>query len=144
MIPFPDRYDLLPATVPPSPVLDHLRRSDGPLLELPVRLPVVFLMLVAQTKAMYRSLFHDRPNLNGYTSYWPRGFQPRMQLADRLPDAGALAALRQQTGLAMVLVQLDLTPAARVPVWLALADDDTYPDLRLVARTETELLFRVQ
>jgi len=142
-IPFPDRYRLLPATVPDSPVLNHLRRSNGPLLELPARLPLVPLMLAAQTRAMYRSLFHPRPILNGYTSYWPRGFQPRMGLADRLPDADALTMLRQQTGLELVLVQLDLMPAARVPVWLDLADDDARSDLTLVARTPKELLFRV-
>src|SRR5262249_39807757 len=93
-------------------------------------------------RAMFRSIVHWRPLLNGYSSYWPSGFPERMAEAARPPDAGALDTLRTTTGLTSVLVDLDeLDPGARVR-WLALA---TTPEthLRLVARDEHALLFDV-
>jgi hypothetical protein len=54
---------------------------------------------------MYRSIDHWRPLLNGYASYHPRAFTRRMALALRLPDAGALDALRRDTGLRAVVVE---------------------------------------
>src|SRR5881397_77853 len=57
---------------------------------------------------MYRSTFHWRPLLNGYSSYYPAGFGERMTIADHLPDADALTTLRRETGLDAILVHLDL------------------------------------
>jgi hypothetical protein len=107
--------------------------------------------------------------LNGYASYWPTGFPQRLALACRLPDPEALAALRRETGLAMILVHLNalgdprparppykcppcvwvgppdpLTPVGSEEraLWLALADHGG-AGLQLVARDGDDLLFAV-
>lgn len=95
-----------------------------------------------QAQAQYRSIFHWRPILNGYASYFPRGFAERMALGERLPDAHALAELRRQTGLTQILVHTYLLPAARLHPWLAAAEQKAGP-LRLVARDGGSLLFSV-
>jgi hypothetical protein len=118
---------------------------------------------------MYRSIYHGRALLNGYSGYWPAGFEERMALARRLPDPAALALLARDTGLEMILVHLDdfgraerrlcqglerLPPAlaawcardfggAERSEWLALAAGTPRSDLRLVAREGQDLLFRV-
>jgi hypothetical protein len=56
---------------------------------------------------MYRSIFHWQPILNGYSGFWPAGFPERMRLVYQLPDSSAVAALRRETGLSMILVDLD-------------------------------------
>jgi hypothetical protein len=95
------------------------------------------------TRAMYRSIFHWRPILNGYSSYWPTGFAERMALTDRLPDARALAALVAQTGLAAVLVNTGERWPKR-DAWIALAAADGNDALRLVAREGDLVLFAVR
>jgi hypothetical protein len=120
-----------------------------------------------QARAMFRSIFHHRPILNGYGGYWPEGFPERMALARRLPDPGALGALRAATGLEMILVHPRLYGAverqlcrmlerrgltaercqedfgvAQRAAWRALATGDR-PDLRLVATEGDDLLFAV-
>ena len=90
---------------------------------------------------MYRSIRHWRPLLNGYSSYYPAGFPERMELAYRLPDADALAALRRETGLRTIIVHLnDLQPTERAR-WL------TQPPpagLQLVVSSWPDLLFAVR
>lgn len=103
------RYPLTPAISADSPLMARLREPGGPLLELPVGLARggdVFFDAPFQAQAMYRSILHRRPILNGYNGYWPAGFPERMVLARRLPDRAALVALRQETGLALVLVHV--------------------------------------
>ncbi len=90
---------------------------------------------------MYRSIFHWRPLLNGYASYWPRGFAERMELALRLPDPEKLAALRRETGLTTILVRTDQLAGGQ-RAWQRAADGG-HPNLELVARDGTELLFEV-
>jgi hypothetical protein len=52
--------------------------------------------------------------LNGYASYFPADFIERMKVAAHLPNASALAQLRQETGLELVWVHTDyLSPDAR-------------------------------
>jgi hypothetical protein len=91
---------------------------------------------------MYRSIFHWRPLLNGYSGYWPAGFRERMELATRLPDAAALEALRRETGLTTLLVHAGDVGPERRATWLALAERGI-PTLRLVARDGDDLLFAV-
>jgi hypothetical protein len=82
-----------------GPIDRWLSRPGGPLLELPVAggaIPHVW--------AMYRSIFHGRDLLNGYSGYWPTGFRWRMALACRLPDPQAVAELRRSTGVELILV----------------------------------------
>jgi hypothetical protein len=117
---------------------------------------------------MYKSIFHWRPLVNGYSSYWPERFPARMALARRLPDRAALAALREETGVDLVLVRLgdfglverelcdlfhraglrkepcpsDPGAVERAP-WLELAARGGRDDLRLIARDRDDLLFAV-
>jgi len=134
-----------------SSLLDAVRRTEGPLLELPVvgvpnELPDIrsrYQFAEAHARAMCRSIFHWRPILNGYSSYWPVGFPERMALAMQLPDPNALESLRRLSGLRSILVRLpELSPADQ-RTWLRLAESRDRPDLVLVARDQDELLFDV-
>jgi len=172
-----DSYRLDPAMTPKAPLIDILRAGMGPIIVLPVattrasagnRPPTDFAMPYYHIRAMYESIFHWRPLLNGYSSYWPAGFLERMATASRLPAPEAVASLRREAGLTMVLVHADdfgrfkresCDTAARLHVsqrscshtlgerergeWLALAGRGGREDLRLVARDGADLLFAV-
>src|SRR5262249_1497329 len=103
--PLPPAYPLRAAVRGDSTVLRVLRTSGGPTLELPIELSPLT-RAAHQAVAMYRSIFHWQPLVNGYASYWPRDFPELMTLATRLPDPQALHELRSRTGLRFVLVQL--------------------------------------
>ena len=122
--------------MPTSPLLAILRHPGGPLLELPAN------NIMQAAQAMYGSIFHWRPLLNGYASYWPEGFPERMALARRLPDADALATLRAETGLELILVHADWGEPKRA-AWLELAARGGREDVRLLARDGSDLLFIV-
>ena len=131
-----------------SPALQELRAIGGPTFEAP--LPRLRPMTAAaHAPAMYRSIFHWQPLLNGYSSYWPEGFAERMRTAARLPDATTLRALRQQTGLEFIIarideeVPIDASLAEERAAWLELAKRGGRPDLRLVAADDVVALFRV-
>jgi len=128
--------------------LQELGAPEGVVLELPLprQWPT---NPMAHAPAMYRSIFHWPPLLNGYGSYWPDGFEQRMRLAARLPDPEALDALRRETGLRFILARLtDQLPidaglaAERLP-WIDLARRGGRRDLRLVASDDSLALFRV-
>jgi hypothetical protein len=131
-----------------SPVLHVLRAVGGPTLEAPLP-PFKPTAAAAHAPAMYRSIYHWQPLLNGYSSYWPAGFAELMRLAAQLPDPAALRALRSRTGLAFILVRardqlpIDSQVAAQRGVWLDLARRGGRPDLQLVASDDDLLLFRV-
>jgi hypothetical protein len=147
-------FDVMPAAPSESPVVTALQRSDTPVLELPVT-PIgpnpharergVLNGVIAgqHAAAMYRSIFHWRPLLNGYSSYWPAGFPERVELAARLPDAAALRTLCEQTGLGAVLVRTAELGAAERARWLALWRDGGRADLRPLASDGDDLLFEV-
>jgi hypothetical protein len=144
-VPFP----IATAAFRPS-LLDALRKTQGPLLELPVGVPGPhdtvadkFAIASAHARAMCRSIFHWRPLLNGYSSYWPTGFIDRMELSLRLPDAEALAALRQASGVRSILVRIQELPPAQRRAWFRVAESGGRNDLRLVAQDNAELLFDV-
>jgi len=131
-----------------SPALQALRASGGPTFEapLPTTKPTT---AAAQAPAMYRSIFHRQPLLNGYSSYWPAGFAERMRTAAGLPDPSAVRALRQETGLVFILARIDdeLPIDTRLPneraAWIELTRRGGRPDLELVARDDQLALFRV-
>jgi hypothetical protein len=145
-----------PIAVPPgpdAPFMALLSEPGGPLLELPIDAGVE-----SETRVMYRSIFHRRALVNGYSGYWPAGFATRKRLALALPDPAALAELRAATGLELILVH---AKAFRAPPrkprwrgapaphpaepWLALAaEPSARTDLRLIARDGDDLLFRVE
>jgi hypothetical protein len=110
--PLPRAYPLLEPPAEGDPVVRAVALGNGPVLELPAGL-----VPAPHAQAMYRAIFHRRPLLNGYGGYWPDGFVERMELAARLPDAAALAALRRQTGLATVVVNTSSLRPAELAAW---------------------------
>jgi hypothetical protein len=168
--PLPSEYPLAEAVSPNSPILAAVASSPpGPLLEIPATTgPQPWPDITMNATAMYRAIFHQRPILNGYTGFWPPGFRARMARTTELPAPEALAALRSETGLALILVHTAAygrdaqivcamrkgTPAERLDCrenlgarlrqpWLDIADDGTRVDLRLVMRHDDDLLFAV-
>jgi hypothetical protein len=127
----------------PSVALDALRRGVGPVLELPIRLERSPLAYAADSaQAMFRSIFHWRPLLNGYSSYYPAAFPERMVLAQRLPEAAALETLARDTGLSTILVHVhELAPEDR-EAWSAARVGRR--DLDLIASDEMHLVFAVR
>lgn len=97
----PREYPVGQAPITPPLVLHLLSRDEGPVLELPVGPGAL-----NHAVAMYRSIFHGRPVVNGYDGYWPRDFPTRIDLACRLPDADALARLRDETGVRTIVVDV--------------------------------------
>src|SRR2546427_1800999 len=82
----PRSYPLALAISADSPVVRALQEPGGPLLELPVGLsPPLGCLPGPHAKAEYRSIFHWRPLLNGYSGYWPAGVLGRLVLATPLP-----------------------------------------------------------
>lgn len=128
-------YRLQEAIRADSSVVRALREGSGPVLELPFRLEL-------QTQAMYRSIFHWRPLLNGYGSYWPPGYAARARLGERLPDEQALAALRREAGLETVVVHAG-KDRERGQEWRTLAERGGRGDLRLRLREGDDLVFEV-
>jgi len=141
--PLPASYPVASGTVADSPVMDALRAPGGPVLQLPVG-PAGGVLPTFHARAMYRSIFHWRRLVNGYSSYWPAGFAERMALATALPDPRALAALRRETGVALLLVDAGFMRVGR-DAWLDLASRGGRDDLRLVTRDgDGLLLFEVR
>jgi len=166
----PSSYPLEPAIDPTSPLIDVLRRRGGALLEVPATAGRLHRPVPAfNANAMYRSIFHGRPLVNGYDGYWPAAFPNRMALVASLPDPLALAALRRETGLELILAHLEqfgvaerevceleeasgrLSPpgchqdfgGAERAAWLAIAERGGRDDLRLLTRDGADLLFAV-
>jgi hypothetical protein len=139
---WPGRGGPYPIDMAPSadtPVVAALRRSKGPVLELPAGLRGSD--STSHARAMYRSIFYLwRPLLNGYSSYWPEGFPQLMELANQLPDRHALARLRSETGVEMVLVHRF---AQNREDWMQMARRDDGP-FRFVAADGDSLLFAVR
>jgi hypothetical protein len=139
--PLPSSYPLQEAIDGDSPLVRLLAAPGGPLLELPTGSPERF--FASDARAMYRSIFHWRPLLNGYSGYWPAAFPDRMWAAAELPDPEAVAELRSGTGLEMILVHSGSMKPEQRDQWLALAASGERADLHLVARDGNDLLFSV-
>jgi len=142
--PLPGEYPLMEATIPRSPIMEALRRPGGPLLQVPSDPSAPFAQqLSGQGIALFESIGHWRPLLNGYGGFFPAAFVTRMKLASSLPDPVALDALRRDTGLEAVLVHTALPGMLYVDRWNALADAGGGDGLRLVVRDGPDLLFAV-
>jgi hypothetical protein len=100
------------APVPPPSFVQALLAAPGPVLEAPLGGPD--LEQLAHAVAMFHSIYHRQPILNGYSSYYPADFPRRMQLVAKLPDRQALADLRAQTGLRYLWIRAaNLGPSQR-------------------------------
>jgi hypothetical protein len=137
--PVESSYPLEPAPASTALLAEIKRQPDGPLLELPASARTMHVL--ENVRAMYRSLFHWRPILNGYSSYFPTGFPERMALAAQLPDPIALARLRQETGLTLVLVHTK--SPEEVTTWLSHPARGARAHLQLVASHGRDFLFYV-
>lgn len=135
-------YPLAPAVRGDTPLVATLAGGSGPVLELPIVMTPARYWPAHQARAMYRGIYHGRPVLNGYNSYWPAGFAERMDLGRRLPDPAALDALRATSGLTTVVVHGDELPADERAVWERVAAGAGGP-LRLVDRDGADLVFAV-
>jgi hypothetical protein len=125
-----------------SPVIARIRALGGPVLDLP--LGPTGTTPLNHARAMYRSIYHWQPILNGYASYWPAGFEQRMAVAQQVPSPAAVDALRREAGLKLVLVEIHSLGLPDRPRWLGIADAGGTGSLRLVARDEMLLLFQVE
>jgi hypothetical protein len=133
------------AVIPESVIMTHLRAPGGPVLQLPVDPAAPFEeQLAAHGLALFESIGHWRPILNGYGGFFPNAFVERMRLAALLPDTEALAALRRDTGVALVYVRGDLPTLPRRERWEYLAQRGGGDGLRLVIREGSNLLFAVE
>jgi hypothetical protein len=137
--PRPARYPLAAAIDGAGPIDRLLRQSSGPVLELPIGTEGTD--PTAHARAMYRSIFHHRPILNGYGSYWPEAFRRRMALARQLPDPAALRQLWRETGVAAILVHLS-SATSDLLRWRALTPAGG-EGLRVVAEAGDDVLFAV-
>lgn len=94
---------------PLAPAVEALIEArGGPLIEVPigpVRGPVSPADTLLNARAMLHAVVHRQRLVNCYASYTPPGADEIMQLARRLPDPGALAALRRRTGLRTIVVR---------------------------------------
>jgi hypothetical protein len=124
-------YPTQPAPDPASPVIAALRAGRGPVLEIPYGRPD------SDAFAVYRTIFHRRPLVNGYSSYFPAAATRRLALIRRLPDPLALALLRTQTGITTVVVSAGALNAREHRAWdPVLADLGARPDLHLALEHE--------
>ena len=103
-------FPLRPAPSASAPLVEALSQGDGPVLELPID-P---LKPAWEAEAMYRSIYHGRPLLNGYHGYWPRGHRERAQIANSLPSLQALERIVSETGVRNIVVhQKRLSPESQ-------------------------------
>jgi hypothetical protein len=138
----PSAYGLQAVPQIPASFLPILESSRSPMIELPIGADGINPRRHAL--AMYHSIEHRRPILNGYSSYWPAGFVERMAEANRLPARDALDHLVDTTGLSLVWLHTQwLTPEQRTG-WASLPSPALgQRGMTLVAREGPELLFAV-
>jgi hypothetical protein len=116
------------------------RREPGPVLELPVGVGIKEVTTALQsTWYEYFSIFHWRPLLNGYASYWPPSLEVVLAMARALPAPRALANLVDCTGVRWIVAHTDRMPPPERAPFLT-----TTPGLRLVERFGADLLFEVE
>jgi hypothetical protein len=136
----PCRLLALPTGEQVPPVYRALaRREHGPVLELPVSVALKEVpSATQQTWYEYFSIFHWRPLVNGYASYWPPSFEVIMAIARGLPAPRALDNLAACTGVRWIVAHTSLMSARERDAFLAGA-----PGLRPVERFGDDLLLEV-
>ncbi len=142
--PMPETYPIQ-HTQPPVPksFLPYLESADAAVVVLPAGPGQA--RPWPHTRAMYRSIGHWYPLLNGYSSYWPASFIQDMATAGELPAPEALESLVESTGVALVWLNgTYLTPQQRV-AWAAPPKPaGGKHGLVLVARDGVDRLFAVR
>ncbi len=136
------KYPMMEMPSATEPLMAHLGEAEGPLLELPCALPIDLLHASVGSRAMYRSVFHNRPLINGYSGYWPRDYPARVKLAAAFPNREAVAQLQRSTSLTQVLVDRQLITESQRAQWEEVKRQDS-SSLRLVYEDDRYSLFDV-
>jgi hypothetical protein len=137
----PSPWRTYPAPVPPARLVRALLDAPGPVLELPLEgSGELALWPSVHARAMFHSIYHWQPLLNGYNSYYPTAFPRLMALAAQSPNPSALTELRKQTGLRYVWLDVSGMPVKQLRQWQGQMQPDT-GSLRLVAREGSNWLF---
>lgn len=140
----PRSYPRQPAVDGSSPLVPILRETKGALLEFPIRMANERPASPPQTRAMYRSIFHRRPLVMGYSGYWPAGYLDTVDLARRVPDPVAVETLRREAGLGTILLHVPTLSASEKGRWMPIVEAGGSPSLRLLGRDEAgSILFAV-
>ncbi len=133
-------FDVVPVPIGAStpPVYAYLRQHGAgrPLLELPVggRRDAT-----RQASAVFFSINHWLPLLNGFASHRPPGYSYLAELIARLPEPAALQQLVSVVDVGWIVVH-----EADLPVWWPRrAWRSPPPGLRQVARFEDDVLYEV-
>ena len=123
----------------PAVYRELARHEPGPVVEVPLGATLRDVVSASvNTRYEYFSIFHWRPLVNGYASYWPPQLEVTAALARGLPDARALANLAACTGVRWVIAHLDqLSSQTRA------AFEAGPPGLRLAARFAGDALYEV-
>jgi hypothetical protein len=137
----PTSYPLHEPPGVPTEFLTLLQRSRGAMLEAPIVAGQPNSRLHAA--AMYHSIAHWHPLLNGYSSYWPVAFPERMETASRLPDPAALDELVRTTGLAVIWVHARALSTAAQAAWVSGRPTPEGRRLMPLARHGSDLLLFV-
>jgi hypothetical protein len=128
---------------PPATIVRALVSDGGPVVEVPPGTESSVTDPTPQAHAMFHSIGSWQPLLNGYSSYYPRGFVERMTLAAALPERSALDRLVAEAGLHLVWVHTDRLSPEAAERWQAVAGGDDR-GVRLVAHESADLLFAVE
>ncbi len=83
---------------PPVTIVRALVSHGGPVVEIPPGTESSVTDPTRHAHAMFHSIGNWQPLLNGYSSYYPRGFVERMTLAAALPERSALDRLVGEAG----------------------------------------------
>jgi hypothetical protein len=139
----PASYPIAPAPRLSTALVDEIARRDGVLLRLPAHDENVLDTVRANAQAMFESIGHWRPLVNGYGGYYPEGLRDTLALAGRLPDPDALAELRRRTGVTLIVVRGATASPEQRDAFAALARDGGGAGLDLVRRDGDDMLFAV-
>jgi hypothetical protein len=127
----------------PATIARALVSHGGPVVEIPSGAGSSVTDPTRQAQAMFHSIGNWQPLLDGYSSYYPRGFVERMTLAAALPERPALDRLVSEAGLRLVWVHADQLSPDAARRWQTIAGGDGR-DIRLVAQDGANLLFAVE
>ena len=120
----------MPVTLPPQRSADLAVGTSGAVLELPLG------DLESDLGAMYRSMDHGRPVVNGYSGHAPTYYTALiLGLSDYDPD---VLALLSRFGVRDVLVHRDRDPDESSTRFLS-----SYPEAALIHDTTTDSLYRL-
>jgi len=139
----PASYPIAPAPRPPTTLVEEVERRDGVLLQLPAYGDTVLDTARANARAMFESIGHWQPLVNGYGGYYPAGLRDTLRLTRQLPDAQALAEIRRRTGVTFVLVRGAAMNPVQRDAFEALAHYGGGAGLGFVSRDGDDMLFAV-